>query len=134
MQSQKLVICCCLRLFVVFPSQIADAVQGGDKSDSAHQKALLYGLLVTPFISLLGSVCYIFCAKYLVHDREVADRSTKQAIDNADVRDLDSLPPRQNSNESLNDAGDNTREEDTDQLIPDLRFSHHSEMKSDNAT
>jgi len=112
---------------------IADAVQGSDKSDSAHQTALLYGLLITPFISLMGSVCYIFCARYLVHDREVADRSTKQAVDNSDVRDLDSLPPRQNSDECLNDAGD-TGEQDTDQLIPDLKFSHHSDMKSDNAT
>ncbi|XP_065054666.1 protein spinster homolog 1-like [Rhopilema esculentum] len=72
---------------------IADAVQGNDQSAFAKQKALLYALLITPFVSLLGAIAYYFCAKHLVHDREVAEKTTKKASEEENQKYLESMPP-----------------------------------------
>eukprot|EP00112_Aurelia_sp_Birch-Aquarium-sp1_P006531 Seg172.4 transcript_id=Seg172.4/GoldUCD/mRNA.D3Y31 product="Protein spinster 1" protein_id=Seg172.4/GoldUCD/D3Y31 len=60
---------------------IADAVQDGDKSDEARQKALLYALFMTPFICVFGAISYHFCAQYLTGDKEAAESSTKKKAD-----------------------------------------------------
>ena len=72
---------------------------------------------------MLGAVFYFLCAKYLVLDKEAAGHDTKEGTDNGDSNDLNSLPPLQGSNESLNDDLD---DEDTSQLIPNSTINPES--------
>ena len=115
------------RFFNYFLLQIADAVRGSDTSNVARQKALLYGLFTTPFVSLLGAVSYHLCANYLVHDKETAESSTKASAENIDQKDLETLPPTDESNESLNE---DMNEDDQEQLIPNLNFSHENHLQN----
>ena len=78
-------------------------------------------MLITPFVSLFGAVFYFLCAKYLILDKEAAGHGTKETTDNEDSNDLNSLPPRRGSNESLSD---NINDEDTNQLIPNYKINH----------
>ena len=68
-------------------------MQGNDQSVFAKQRAMLYALLITPFVSLLGAIAYYFCAKHLVHDREVAENTTKKASEEENHKYLESMPP-----------------------------------------
>ena len=60
----------------------------------------------------------------MIHDKEVAERSTKSAAaaaENPDTKDLESLPPRHESIESIKSVESLCEHvSDQDRLIPDL--------------
>ena len=95
-------------------------MQGHDQSDASRHKALLYGLLITPFFCVASSIGYFISGQYLPRDRDIAEAFVKGGIEES----MDSIANQEDDKveaEAQDDAPVNDVEIDydgTDRLLP----------------
>ncbi|EDO39433.1 predicted protein [Nematostella vectensis] len=87
--------------------EVSDLIRGARDTDEGHQTSMEYALLINTFIAVLGGLCFILCAFYIVADREAADRHNHDDDDESllssvagDLQDRD-MTDRENSTEGL---------------------------------
>lgn len=57
---------------------VSDTIRGDDMSNEAHARSMEYALYITTFISVVGGLCFIICAFYVIGDRANAEKLTQK--------------------------------------------------------